>query len=383
MQKNIERKVLLNPGPATTSEGVKLAQIVPDICPREREFGEIANNVRKELAGICDRNDEYSCVLFTGSGTAAMDSVLSSVVHNKKILIINNGYYGERFLQIAKAYQIPHEELKVDMLGEVDVLEVEQILEKRKDIGYVAMVHHETTTGILNPTREIGELCKRNEKIFIVDAVASFAGIPFSAKEHNIDYLFSTSNKCLQAMPGICFVIGKKEGIESLKDKPKRNYYLDLYEQYKFFEKTETGQGTGGGQSRFTPAVQVIYTMAEALNELREEGGVEKRYKRYSESYEVLLEGLEKLGFRPTHRREIHSKISTTVFEPEGKDIDFKELHDKLYEKGYIIYPNRVEYHGNPIKVIRFANMGDINREDISGFLSELNRIIKKCEQLY
>ena len=361
-----KRKILLNPGPATTSEGVKYSQIVSDICPREKEFTEVMNDVRNGLVKISGGGDDYACVLFGGSGTAAMDSVINSVVHNKKILIINNGAYGDRFIKIAKTYKINFVELKFDLDKEIEIEKIEQKLSEDKEIGFVAVVHHETTTGILNPIKEIGELCEKNNCTFIVDNISSFAGIPFSVIDCKIDFMMSTSNKCIHGMPGVCFVIAKKTAIENLKHNEKRSFYLDLYNQYVSFENT--------GQTSFTPPVQSIYALKEAINEFFREGGINKRYEKYSNNYAILIEGLKKLGFEPMHNERIHSKISTTFLEPKNMNLNLNELHDKLYERGFTIYPNIV----GGKKSIRFANMGDLNTNDIELFLINLEEVLNE-----
>jgi len=377
--KKIERKILLNPGPATTSDSVKNAQIIPDICPREEEFTEVMDEIRENLVKIVQGGEDYACILFGGSGTAAMDSVINSAVQGK-LLIINNGYYGQRFIDIAKAYNIDYTELKFDMDKEIEINKIEEELQKNSEIKYIAVVHHETTTGILNPIKEIGQAAKKYGCIFIVDTVSSFAGAPFSVKECNIDFMMSTSNKCIHGVPGVCFVIAKKQELEKLKNKKKRSFYLDLYEQYEFFEKKETGQGTGGGQTRFTPPVQTMYSLRQAIREFFENGGIEERYKKYTENYNTLMEGLKELGFQPMHNEKIHSRISTTFLEPEFMNIDFKQLHDKLYEKGFIIYPNRVELREKTVEAIRFANMGEIDKEDIKLFLTNLKEVLEELK---
>jgi len=379
--KEVERKILLNPGPATTSDSVKYAQIVPDICPREEEFTQIMREVREGLIKITQCGEDYSCVLFGGSGTAAMDSVINSVVHEKRLLIIKNGYYGERFSKIAKSYNIDFCELNFDMEKEINLLEIEQKLKEDKEIGYIAVVHHETTTGILNPIKEIGELCKKYNCVFIVDTISSFGGVPFNVKDCNIDFMMSTSNKCIHAMPGVCFVIARKKELDKLEGKEKRSFYLDLYDQYKYFEVEETGQGVGGGQTRFTPPVQAIYSLRQAIKEFFDDGGITERYKKYSKNYELLIKGITKLGFKPLHREEIHSKISTTFLEQESTNVDFKKLHDKLYERGFIIYPNKVEIEGKTVKAIRFANMGEINEEDMNLFLENLKEVLEELKE--
>ncbi|MCI5145023.1 MAG: aminotransferase class V-fold PLP-dependent enzyme, partial [Candidatus Electrothrix sp. AR3] len=193
---HIKRNILLNPGPATTTDSVKLAQVVPDICPREQEFGALMRSVTEDLTAIAGGNEKYTTVLFGGSGTAAMDAVINSVAPpEKKILIINNGAYGERMVKIAQAYQIEYIDLQCPWDTLPDIKKITAALQQHPDIAVVSMVHHETTTGILNPIQKIGALVKQYEKVFVVDTISSFAGIPFDIRECQIDFMMSTSNK--------------------------------------------------------------------------------------------------------------------------------------------------------------------------------------------
>src|SRR3989339_585895 len=203
-----ERKILLNPGPATTSDAVKYAQIVPDICPRENDFSEIVEKIRTDLKKIINANKYYTTVLFGGSGTAAMEAVLSSVVSpNKKVLILINGAYGERFKKIAETHLLDHICLKSEWGQPLNFLEAENILKSENDIGYIVMVHHETSTGILNPIEKFSQIAQKYMKVSILDAISSFAAIPINVQKTPIDYLISTSNKCIQGMAGIRFFV--------------------------------------------------------------------------------------------------------------------------------------------------------------------------------
>ena len=212
MHKVIERKILLNPGPATTTDTVKMAQVLPDICPREKEFQNIMAGIRHDLVEIVgETEDKYAAVLFGGSGTAGMEAVLSSVISSDKhVLILINGAYGKRMKQIAEIYDIPNIAIEYDSGTALDLNQVENLIIENSDIEYIAMVHHETTTGILNPLEKIYELGKKYNKVLIIDAISSYAGIPIDLKATPIDFLMSTSNKCIQGMAGLAFIICKK-----------------------------------------------------------------------------------------------------------------------------------------------------------------------------
>lgn len=362
----VERKILLNPGPATTTDTVKNAQVVPDICPREEEFGDLIGSIRKDLVKIATKQtDEYDCVILGGSGTAAMESVLASVVkRNSKLLIINNGAYGKRFSEIAQTYDINYIEDKYEWDQLPDLKRIEKILSENKDIEYVTAIHHETTSGILNPIKQIGEICKKQGCVFIVDAISTFAGIVFDFDDYNIDFGLSASNKCIQGMPGISFVICRKSELQKLKDIKSRVFYLDLYKQFKSLEEKK--------QTRFTPPVQTMYALKKAIEEFFEETA-EVRAQRYTENWRTLMEGLRQIGFKMLLKDELHSKILITVFEPSNPEYDFKKLHDLLFGKNFTIYPGKI----GSLDTFRVATMGAINSEDMKEFLLALKNSLK------
>ena len=365
---SIKRNILLNPGPVTTTNSVKMAQVVPDICPREKDFGRLLNSISKDLTNLSGNNLDYVTILFGGSGTAGLDATINSVVAPKsKILVINNGAYGKRMAEIATTYSIDLHELKFRWNEIADTKEIEKVLKKDKKIQYVAVVHHETTTGILNPLKKIGNLAKKYKKTFIVDAISSFGGIPFNINECNIDFMVSVANKCLQGMPGICFVVCKKKELEKLKNYPKRSYYLNLFEQYQFFRDKQ--------EMRFTPPVQIAYSLRKAIDELLEEG-IHNRCKRYVRNFKVLKEGIAKLGFHTLLKPEHESRLLITVKYPKHPNFRFEELHDRLYAKGFTIYPGKI----GALQTFRLAVIGDLKVNDIDNFLVALDIVMDEMK---
>ena len=361
-----KRTILLNPGPVTTTLTVKMAQVVPDICPREKEFGQLLASISNDITGIADGNKDYIAVLFGGSGTAGLDATINSVVPpKKKVLVINNGAYGERMAEIARAYNIDISELRFKPTDVPDLNKIEEVLKKDDKIECVTLVHHETTTGLLNPVKKIGKLVKKYGKVFIVDAISSFGGVPFSIKELNIDFMISVPNKCLQGMAGVCFVICKKNELEKIKNYPKRSFYLNLYDQYAFFrDKSEM---------RFTPPVQTAYALRRAIDEFLEEGAA-NRYRRYTENWKTLKKGVENLGFTVLLKPHEESHLLITLLYPGHSNFDFNKLHDRLYEKGFTIYPGKIGTKGT----FRLATMGALNYNDINNFLDNLKKVIKE-----
>ena len=213
MDINIERKVLLNPGPSTTTDTVKMAQIVPDICPREKEFQCIMKPMRESLVRIVHGNSkDYTAVLFCGSGTICIDIVLNSLLDKgKKALVVNNGSYSQRAVDVLNYYGLPLIEIRqpIDKLPDLNI--IEDSLRKNDDVGYVYMVHHETGTGLLNPIREVGELAHKYNAFFITDTTSSYAMMPINVYKDNIDFCMASAQKGIMGMAGLSYIIGRKE----------------------------------------------------------------------------------------------------------------------------------------------------------------------------
>jgi 2-aminoethylphosphonate-pyruvate transaminase len=355
--KPVKRNVLLNPGPATTSDTVKYAQVIPDICPREEEFVAIMDEVRRELVNVVHGNPEkYTAVLFTGSGTIIQDALVNSLVpEGKKICIVNNGAYSARMVEISDYYHIPCTNLEFPTTGLPDLDVVKQTLENDKDIAVVATVHHETGTGVLNPVREIGEIVHANGCVFVVDTISTYGLIPFDIEKENIDFCMSSAQKGLCGMTGVSWTVGKIEEIEKSKDYPKRSYYCNLFMQYDFFNRV--------GEMHFTPPVQTVYALRQAIKEYREEGE-QARYQRITQCWEAIHRGLEEIGLDTVIDREIQGHLVVTVKAPEDDKFDFFKLHDYCYERGFTIYPGKMF----GLETFRLCNLGLITHTDIEDF---------------
>jgi 2-aminoethylphosphonate-pyruvate transaminase len=355
--KPVKRNVLLNPGPATTSDTVKYAQVVPDICPREEEFVAIMDEVRQDLVKVVHGDPQkYTAVLFTGSGTIVQDVLVNSLVpEGKKICIVNNGAYSARMVEIADYYHIPCVNLEFPTTGLPDLDVVKQTLEADKDIAVVATVHHETGTGVLNPVREIGKIAHANGCVFVVDTISTYGLIPFDIEEENIDFCMSSAQKGLCGMTGVSWTVGKIEEIEKSKDYPKRSYYCNLFMQYDFFNRV--------GEMHFTPPVQTVYALKQAIKEYREEGE-QARYQRITQCSGAIHKGLGEIGLDTVIDREIQGHLVVTVKAPEGDKFDFFKLHDYCYERGFTIYPGKMF----GLETFRLCNLGLITPTDIEDF---------------
>lgn len=364
IKKSIKRNILLNPGPATTTAFVKDALVVSDICPREKEFGDLMGEIRRDLVSIVGGTGKYEAVLMTASGTGGVEAALTSLIpEGKKVLILDNGAYGKRMGEICEAYKIPHTTLRFPWGRPVDLNQIEKTITSDGDFSHLAFIHHETTVGLLNDARAIGTLAKKHGLSTILDAMSSFAGLPINVIDDKIDFLISSSNKCIQGMAGLTFVIAHKEELLKSKDLPKRNFYFNLYHNFKSQEFDN--------QSLFTPAVQVAYALKAAIFEFKKEGA-ENRFKRYQENYETLKSGVRELGLEFLVEEKYHAKLLTAIVEPAHSNYSFDKMHDYLYAKNITIYPGK----GGNKNAFRIAVIGEITSNDIKLFLSELKNYL-------
>ena len=353
----IKRNILLNPGPSTTTDTVKYAQVVPDICPREQEFAGLMKGLREDLLKtVHAKTDDYTSVLFCGSGTINIDICINSLVpEGGKVLVVNNGAYSTRAVEICEYYGLPHIDLKfkVDELPDLDM--IEQTLKENPDIKLVHTTHNETGTGILNPIREIGALAHKYGAIFTVDTTSTLAMRPINVYEDNIDFCMASAQKGLMAMTGLSFIIGKTCEIIKSKDYPKRSYYCNLYLQYEYFEKT--------GEMHFTPPVQTIYATIQGLKEYFEEGE-EAKWARHTRVFNAIHDGLDRLGFKDVIKRQWQSGLVVSVIYPDDPNWDFTKIHDYCYERGFTIYPGKI----STTNTFRLCALGAIDEQDIKDF---------------
>ncbi|MDR0706392.1 MAG: 2-aminoethylphosphonate--pyruvate transaminase [Treponema sp.] len=355
----VRREILLNPGPATTSDTVKYAQVAPDICPREKEFGVLMAWICRELTAFVAPPDEYETVLFGGSGTAADEIMISSCApDNGRILIVDNGSYGERMAKIAAVYNLSCTVFKSSNYEALDIVKLEDLF-KSGNYTHLGIVYHETTTGLLNPLDVICPLAKKYGLVTIVDAVSAYAGIPMDMKKLGIDFMAASSNKNIQGMAGVCFVICNKNELEKTSAIRMRNYYLNLYDQYDYFVKHR--------QTRFTPPVQTLYALRQAILETKQET-IEKRYRRYTECWRILVSAVKKYNLRMLVKEENQSHLITAILEPETPDYDFDTFHDLARKHGFTIYPGKL----GAINAFRIANIGDIQPEELRRFTGVL-----------
>ncbi|MDD7769309.1 MAG: 2-aminoethylphosphonate--pyruvate transaminase [Treponema sp.] len=360
----IRREVLLNPGPATTTDSVKYAQVQSDICPREYEFGDLMEWCATELTKVVADPKEYTTIMFGCSGTGADEAMVCSVVpENGKLLVIDNGSYGNRIAKIAGVHKLNYDVFTSSTYEPINLKDLENVIAEGK-YTHLAGVYHETTTGLLNPIKEICKIAKKYGLVTIFDAVSAYAGIPMNMKDIGVDFISATSNKNIQGMAGIGFVVCNKKALEATKDIPIRNYYLNLWDQYQYFQKTH--------QTRFTPPVQTFYALRQAIIEAQVET-IEKRTKRYTDCWKILVETVKKLGLKMLVAEENQSHLITAILEPESPKYSFESLHDFAKAHEFTIYPGKL---GN-INTFRIANIGDIQPSEMKSFCIKLEEYMK------
>lgn len=364
----IKRNILLNPGPATTTDTVKLAQAVPDICPREKEFASLMAGLRRDLVRVVHGDPEvHAAVLFCGSGTLNMDVCLNSLLpEGKQALIVRNGAYSARAAEICRAYRLPHIDLELPYDRPADLAAVEAALKAHPDVSLVYATHNETGTGVLNPIRELGALAHRYGAIFVADTTSTYAMRPIHLADDNLDFCMASAQKGLMAMTGLSFVIGSRALIEVSRDYPRRSYYCNLWRQYDCFERT--------GEMEFTPPVQTTYAAIQAMKEYWAEGE-QAKWARHTRVMDAIHCGLEDLGFRELIRREHQAGLVAAVRFPDDPNWDFGAIHDYCYQRGFTIYPGKVGSAGT----FRLCALGAIDEEDIHAFFTVFRQALDAC----
>ncbi|MFC7679142.1 2-aminoethylphosphonate--pyruvate transaminase [Paenibacillus sp. GCM10028914] len=344
---------LLTPGPLTTSSAVK-QEMLYDRCTWDDDYKSITQKIRSQLLELAGADQtQYTVVLMQGSGTFSVESVFTSTISSDdKLLIITNGAYGERMVKMASYIGLNYTEYSVEYHRYPDEAEIRAILEEDADITHIAMVHCETTTGILNPLEMISSISSEYGTTLIIDAMSSFGGIEIDVPGLGIDYLISSANKCIQGVPGFGFVIAKNDKLAACKG-VARSLSLDLYDQWK--------EMNGSGKWRYTSPTHVVAAFSKALDELVEEGGVSARFARYQRNNHLLRERLAQAGIHAYISDEKQSPIITTFLFP-NTGFSFADFYAYVKERGYVIYPGKL----TDVDTFRIGNIGEIYEEDIN-----------------
>jgi 2-aminoethylphosphonate-pyruvate transaminase len=356
--------LLLTPGPLTTTRSVKEA-MMKDWCTWDEEYNRLVASIRERLVQLAApaATDDYTAVLMQGSGTFSVEATIGTALPKQggKLAIAVNGAYGERIVQIAEVLGIPVTVVRFDERSPIDPELFEQALINDPSITHAAVVHCETTTGILNPLQEMAEVIKRRRITFIVDAMSSFGGVALDMHELGIDFLISSSNKCIQGVPGFGFVVARRDAIAKCKDHA-RSLSLDLYDQWDMMERSNS-------KWRYTSPTHVVRAFDQALKELELEGGIDARQARYSSNQRVLTEGMEEAGFSALLPREWQSPI-ITAFRYPSSSFSFETFYKSLKKEGFVLYPGKLTSE----PTFRIGSIGDVHPQDMNRLVAVIQR---------
>jgi len=356
--------LLLTPGPLSTTKAVKAA-MNRDWCTWDREYNDLVQQVRQALVQLAGAGDIFTSVLMQGSGTFCVEAALTTAVPSTgKLLVVANGAYGRRMIEIARRSRIDHLSQDDDECAPPDLDRLAATLQSDPSITHVAVVHCETTTGMLNPVEAVGRIARANGKCLIVDAMSSFGGIPMDLESIGADYLISSANKCIQGVPGFGFVIARRSVLAQTQGQA-RSLSLDLFDQWRTMEDH-------GGKWRFTSPTHVVRAFSQALLELEDEGGIEARHARYVDNHRVLVEGMARLGFQTLLPARWQSPIITAFLYPHQKNWDFKHFYEDLKMSGFVIYPGKVTDQ----RTFRIGNIGNIQAADILRLLDAVGQTL-------
>jgi 2-aminoethylphosphonate-pyruvate transaminase len=357
---------LLTPGPLTTSRSVKFAMLA-DWGWWDQELKFIISDIRRRLLRLANCDDTYTCVLMQGSGTFAIEAALGGFapIGRRKMLMISNGAYGERAIQIMERLNRPHEVLRYADHEKPKASDIERALEEDPGLASVFLVHCETTSGLVNPMRDIATIVKKRERSLILDAMSSFGAIPVDMAGLGIDVMISSANKCLEGVPGFAYVLCRWD---ALKDSKHRchSLCLDLYDQWHYMEKT--------GQFRYSPPTHAVVAFYQALKEHEKEGGIAGRLARYVRNRDTLLAGMRRLGFHTLLAPEDAGPIVQTFLTPRDRKFDFQRFYDALKSRGFVIYPGKLTTRPS----FRIGNIGHVDQKVMQALIEAVRDAMRE-----
>jgi 2-aminoethylphosphonate-pyruvate transaminase len=354
---------LLTPGPLTTSRAVKAAMLA-DWGSRDVEFRRVVSDIRKGLLDLAGADDSYECVIMQGSGTFAIEAALGSFCPKaeNKTLVVANGAYGDRAAAILTRLGRPV--IKIDKGDSAAPTreDVIRVLEADKSVSHVWMIHCETTSGIVNPIADIALAVKARSRIFMVDAMSSFGALPLDMKD-GLDVMVSSSNKCIEGVPGFSYVIAKRDMLVASKGM-SHSVVLDLYEQWKGLE--------ANGQFRFTPPTHALVAFHQAMKEHAEEGGVSARGSRYAQNAQILIKGMREMGFSTLLSDNEAGPIIQTFLTPRDPNFDFERFYEELRRRGFAIYPGKLTKRPS----FRIGTIGKVDEKVMKGVLKAIREVL-------
>lgn len=358
-------KLLFTPGPLSTSRTVK-ESMLRDLGSRDAEFVEVVARVRDGLLAVAGTSRErgWDSVPLQGAGTFALEAVVGSALpKDGALLVLANGTYGVRLAEIAERLGIRSRVLAAPEDRTPDPRELERALAADAGLTHVAVIHCESTTGILNPLEELGRVVRRHGRRFLVDAMSSFGAIPIDVEGACVDFLVSSSNKCIEGVPGLAFVLARRAALEECAGRA-RSFCLDLHAQWRAFDES--------GQFRFTPPTHAMLAFERALDELGSEGGVAARAARYRANHRVLVEGMRALGFRCYLSPELQSPLVVTFRYPDDPRFVFADFHRGLSERGFELHPQKL----SSADCFRIAALGQITPDDVRALVAAIPEVL-------
>lgn len=358
--------LLLTPGPLSTSDTVRQA-MMQDWCTWDKDYNEgIVTPLRRDLLEIAGLDEaKYTTVLLQGSGTYCVEATIGATVRPAdRLLILANGAYGQRMARIADYYGINYSLVSLPETELVTGEVARRALEQYPDVTHLAMVHSETTTGLLNRIEEVADVIRGRGLTFIVDAMSSFAGVPIDIDALGIDFLVSSANKCVQGVPGFGFIIARRDRLMQTKG-CARSLSLDIYDQWETMER-------GHGKWRFTSPTHVVRAFYQAMQELKAEGGIAARHRRYVENHRVLVEGMRSLGFQTLLADEAQGCIITSFLYPDAA-FDFASFYEQLKARGFVIYPGKI----SQADTFRIGNIGDVFPDDFRRLIEAVREVLQ------
>ena len=359
-----KKTLLFTPGPLTTSTKTKKSMLY-DWGSWDDDFNNITKDIRNRLVKIIKGNKNYTCIPLQGSGSFGVEAmIINFVKKNEKILILINGAYGDRIKKICDYHNIKNHPFIWSEEESLDIKKLKSVLIKNKAIKHLAFVHCETSTGIVNPLSEVSNLCKTLRINLYIDAMSSFGALEIDVNKISFKAIVASSNKCLEGVPGMCYVISRINDLKKCKNNSD-NLCMDLYDQWQYMEKT--------GRWRYTPPTHVVVAFQEALKQFEKEGSTKGRFKRYNNNLNKLLSGMKKIGFDSLLHKKIQSPIIVTFLSPKDKKFKFENFYKYLKKNGFIIYPGKMAQRES----FRIGCIGYIGEKEINKLVNQIEKFIK------
>ncbi|WP_342617123.1 2-aminoethylphosphonate--pyruvate transaminase [Rhodoferax sp. GW822-FHT02A01] len=345
-------KILLTPGPLTTTLRTKLAML-KDWGSWDADFNAVTARVRSSLLDIIHGADSHVVVPLQGSGTFSVEAAIATLVpRDGHVLVLDNGAYCKRAAKLTTLMGREATSLAFDEAESVDPDALDAYLQKDDSITHVVLIHCETGVGVLNPLQAVADVCERRGVGLIVDAMSSFAALEIDARKTRFDALIAASGKCLEGVPGMGFVFIRKQVLAACEGQ-SQSLAMDLYDQYVYMEKT--------GQWRFTPPTHVVAALAEAIAQFEEEGGQPARLARYTSNCQTLVQGMQALGFQPFLEPAVQAPIIVTFHAPKVPGYVFKDFYAAVRERGFLLYPGKL----TQIETFRVGCIGAIGSHEM------------------